>query len=279
MPTEDPGQTQTRRKTRWVGKNRESKPGPKPGTRHFVPGDTSWKPLGERSVLTKRAKTKLESQRAEAEWLANHFQLEGASLGRREATKHLSMSGRKNRITRLTAFPRMPDYELQEFQRLIGAYGLPIAQLDSDTAAFVVRRVMLDYFKLGILRRAIKPPMFTSAELLELLHAMHLTPQELGRLTNPGNPSGGFANLTRWLNEASKPTGIHAVRVNRLIEQHVRRAKKLPEGMARDNTEGRAIRRARAKPERYVEAPQSSASLKAREAGEDSETDGAPHGA
>jgi hypothetical protein len=124
---------------------------------------------------------------------------------------------------RLTAFPRMPDHDLQELQRIVGAYGLPIAQLDSDTAAFVLRRVMHEYFKLSILKRASKPGMFTPDELLELMHRRGWTPIELASITRADDPRAGLSNISRWLNKASMPQGIHAMRVNRLIEQYVRK--------------------------------------------------------
>jgi len=280
MPTEEPGATQTRRKVRWVGKRRESKPGPKRGRKPFEPGDMEWKPLGEGSTLARRARVKREQQRAEAEWIAHHFQLDGTKLGKGESTATLSLSGRKTRQDNLTAFPRMPDHELQELQRIIGAYGLPIAQLDSDTAAFILRRVMLDYYKLNILRRALKPGMFTPDELLALLHAMKLNPAELGAISKPNDPHGGLTNVLRWLNEASRPQGIHAVRVNRLIEQYVR---KVPSGGNRGQiasrgrsekpaTVERAARRA-TKPRYVTDAPLASAAKAAKLALEGKEPD------
>lgn len=222
MPTEEAGASQTKRKRRWVGERKASKPGQKPGRKLFTPGDREWKPLGMESTIARKAITKREAQRAEAEWLARHFQLEGTSLGDESSTR-MSKSRRDAYQARLTAFPRMPDHDLQELQRIIAAYGLPITQLDSDTAAFLVRRVMHEYFKLNILKRAAKPGMFTPDELLELMHRKGWTPSELGAITRADDPRAGLTNITRWLNKASMPQGIHAMRVNRLIEQYVRK--------------------------------------------------------
>ena len=242
MPMEEAGATQTRRKRRWVGAAKASKPGQKKGRPVFKPGDREWTPLGMGSTVARKAVNKREAQRAEAEWLAHHFQLTGTSLGVDENSMSLSTKKRQDRQDALTAFPRIPDHDLQELQRIIGAYGLPIAALDSDTAAFVLRRVMLDYFKLNILRRSIKPGYFTPEELTELLHVMGITPAELGHITKAENPHGGLTNILRWLNGASMPHGLHAMRVNRLIEQHVRRA---PSG----GNPGQQTRRPSTKPE------------------------------
>lgn len=225
MPTEDAGTSQTRRKRRWVGAAKASKPGQKKGRKLFTPGDREWQPLGMDSTVAKRAITKREAARAEAEWLANHFQLVGTTLGI-ESSSVMSAHKREAYRARLTAFPRMPDHELQELQRIIGAYGLPIASLDSDTAAFVLRRVMLEYFKLNTLKRANTPGLFTKEELLELMHRQGWTTSDLAAITKADDHRGGLTNISRWLNGASVPQGIHAMRVNRLIEQHVRKADK-----------------------------------------------------
>jgi hypothetical protein len=223
VPTEEAGTSQTRRKRRWVGAAKTSKPGQKKGRKLFTPGDREWQPLGMDSTIAKKAITKRESARVEAEWLARHFQLEGTSLGTESSTA-MSSAKREAYRARLTAFPRMPEHELQELERIIGAYGLPVARLSSDTAAFVLRRIMMEYFKLNVLKRAITPGLFTKDELLELLHRRGWTTSDLAAITRADDPRAGLSNIARWLNGASNPVGIHAMRVNRLIEQHVRKA-------------------------------------------------------
>lgn len=271
--------SQTRRKVRWQGKNRESKPGPKKGRPLLTPEHPDYKPLGDESTVARRAKVKRERQKAEAEWLANHFQLEGTRYGAHENSTNLTIRQRMDRQEALVAFPRIPDHELQELQRLIGAYGLPIARMDSDTAAFVLRRVLLDYFKLNILRRATKPPMFTPEELLALLRAMKLQPVELAHMTSPNNHNAGLGNIMRWLNGGTHPTGIHAMKVNRMIEQHVRRKPSggNPSRQAKNRSENpetikRAIRRARTRT--TVDAPLASAAKQAMEAEEEGDAGG-----
>lgn len=270
----DEVQSQTRRRVRWAGKNRESKPGPKKGRPLLTPDHPDYKPLGDESTVARRAKLKRERQKAEAEWLARHFQLEGTRYGAHENSTVLSLRQRMDRQEALVAFPRIPEHELQELQRLIGAYGLPIARLDSDTAAFILRRVLLDYFKLNILRRATKPPMFTPEELLALLRAMKLQPLELAHITSANNHNAGLGNIMRWLNGGTQPTGIHAMRVNRLIEQHVRRspAGGNPSQQAKrprsqnPETVKRAVRRAKRRT--VVDAPLASAAREAMENGD-----------
>jgi hypothetical protein len=223
VPTEDTGSSQTRRKRRWVGAAKASKPGTKRGRRPFTPGDRDWQPLGMESTVARKTITKREAQKAEAEWMARHFQLEGTSLGLESSTK-MSFKRREEYKAKLTAFPLMPDHDLQELQRIVGAYGLPLTRLDSDTAAFILRRVMMEYFRLGTLNRATKPGMFTADELMELMHRQEWTPSHLASITRADNPHAGLTNILRWMNGASTPTGIHAMRVNRLIEIHVRKA-------------------------------------------------------
>jgi hypothetical protein len=222
VPTEEAGASQTRRKVRWVGARKASKPGQKKGRPLFKPGDREWQPLGMESTVAKRAITKREAARVEAEWLAKHFQLEGTSLGD-ESSSVMSTQKREAYKARLTSFPRIPDHDLQELQRIVATYGLPIATLDSDTAAFILRRVMLEYFKLNVLKRSTRPGLFTTDELLELMHRQGWTISDLAEITKAEAPHAGLTNISRWLNGASVPTGIHAMRVNRLIEQYVRK--------------------------------------------------------
>lgn len=277
MPSEDAGQSQTRRKRRWVGERKASKPGQKPGRRLFTPGDRDWQPLGMESTVARKAITKREAQRAEAEFLSRHFKLVNGSLPPEEDSTKLGPDKRQARFEALNAFPRMPEADLQELQRIIGAYGLPLVRLDSDTAAFVMRRVMLDYFRLNILKRAAQPGLFTPEELLELMHVANLTPTRLAEITHPLLPHNGLTNIQRWLNKASVPTGLHAIRVNRLIDQHVRRRGKSRDqrreqrrgyqrGSIKPETVARSARQARADAKRgRIEAPLASAARKALE--------------
>ena len=196
------------------------------GTLSFNPLKQTQVPLGQ-SKLARDARTSKASAQAEAEWLARHFQLDAQGrLDSSESGEKLTKSQRDAKHKRLTDFPRIPEGELQRLEEIIKRYGLPLAALSSDTAAFVVRRVMLDYWRLSILRRRIRPPMFTPEELVALLQEMNLQVAGLADLLTPDRKSGTNNMLWRWIHGVNAPSGTVALRVNRLIEQHVRRKKR-----------------------------------------------------
>jgi len=194
-----------------------------PGAKNFNPLKQTNVPLGQ-SKLAKDARTKTELAYAEARYLADHFQLD--QYGRLDSTEtgeKLSHSARRDKIDRLTAFPRMPEGEMERLVGIIERYGLPLAQLPSDTAAFVVRRVMMDYWRLSILRRRTAKPMFTPEEMVELMRALQVQVSGLAEIIAPDRKGPTINLLWRWIHGVNKPTGTTALRVNRLIEQHVRR--------------------------------------------------------
>lgn len=196
------------------------------GTPSFNPLKQTQVPLGQ-SKLARDARTSRARAQAEAEWLANHFQLDAQGrLDSSESGEKLTKTQRDAKYKRLTDFPRIPEAELARLEAIIKRYGLPLSALSSDTAAFVVRRVMLDYWRLSILRRKIRPPMFTPEELIALLQEMNLQAAGLADLLTPDRREGTNNMLWRWIHGVNAPTGVIGLRVNRLIEQHVRRKRR-----------------------------------------------------
>lgn len=189
----------------------------------FDPETGTWRDLGK-TLQAKRAILAREQKQAEVEWLARHLQLdERGRLPEEEQAGNWSVSKRRAIYNRLTNFPRIPEGELQRLEGIIARYGLPLSVLSSDTAAFVVRRVMMDFHRLAGLRRGTRKGMFTAEELLQLLEQLKVTPSEFGEMVWPQNPNAARGNTYRWLHGVSQPTGLMAVKVNRMIEQQVRR--------------------------------------------------------
>lgn len=189
----------------------------------YDPLARTWRPLGK-TIQARRAQTDRTARIAEAEWLANHFQLDPQGrLPADEQAGNFSVKQRRDNRSRLTDFPRIPEGELMRLEGIIQKYGLPLATLSSDVAAFVVRRVMMDFHRLSALRRGIKDGMFTSEELLELLTVLKVNPGQFAEMVWPDNVTASRGNVYRWLHGISKPTGLMAIKVNRMIEQMVRR--------------------------------------------------------
>ena len=200
-------------------------PGTRPGQKPFDPLAKTWVEQGK-SALARKARTDRERNRSEAEWLAQHLQLTATgSLPEEEKSTHKSEAERKRRYASLLAFPPMPPAEVAYLAHLIKNYGLPLSALPSDTAAFVVRRVMMDFHRLSVLRRTLSPPMFTPDELLELMRVLKVNPTQLAELTFRGATTrwNAVGSIHRWMHGASKPTSVLAIKINRLIEQNVRR--------------------------------------------------------
>jgi hypothetical protein len=193
-------------------------------------GTPSFNPLKQTQVepgqskLARDARAKRARSVTEAEWLARHFQLDAyGRLDSSETGVKMAQSDRKAKYERLTGFPVMPPGELARLVEIIATYGLPLASLPSDTAAFVVRRVMLEYWRLNVLRRKAAVPLFTPDELIALLREMNMQVAGLSEMLDPHRKDATNNLLWRWLHGVNKPTGTVALRVNRLIEQHVRR--------------------------------------------------------
>lgn len=191
----------------------------------FNPLSQTTVPLGQ-SKLAKTAKQKREEALAEAAFLTKHFQLDDQGrLGENENHQRLSHSARAAMRRKLTDFPRIPQYEADRLEEMIRKWGLPLSALSSDTAAFVVRRVMFDYHRLAILRRRTRKPMFTPDELIELMRVMNVKVFQLAHIIEPSRPNAANGMLHRWVHGVNLPTGTTAIKVNRLIEQQVRRKK------------------------------------------------------
>lgn len=225
--TDEPTPPPPRRKRKGGRRRKDGRPYTDPKA-PFDPLSRTTAPLGQ-TYHARRIHTNREAMRVEAEFLARHFQMnERGKLPDEESAKNLSIESRRARIDRLTKFPPIPLGELERLQGIIARYGLPLAQMDSDSAAFVVRRVMLDFFRMGVLRRDSRPGLFTREELIELLRVMKLRPSQLAESVagRTITKDAAIGNIDRWLHEAARPSGMMAERVNRLIEQHVRHPKR-----------------------------------------------------
>ena len=194
----------------------------------FDPLSRTFRPLGA-TYTARNITLHRQRMRAEAEFLAAHYQMDKTGkLPGDEGAQNLSMTKRRERIERLTTFPPIPPGELERLEGIIAAYGLPLTQLSSDTAAFVMRRVMLDFHRLAVLRREQRPGLFTREELIELMRVLKVRPAHLAQMVAGSSVSLDAAqgNIDRWLHDAARPTGTMAIRVNRLIEQNVRHPKR-----------------------------------------------------
>jgi hypothetical protein len=189
----------------------------------FDPMAKAWRQMGT-TLLAKRSQLERDKARAEAEWLARHLQLdERGRLPGGEAKQNVGEYHRRREYKRLTDFPRIPQGELERLEGIIRRYGLPMSALSSEVAAFVLRRVMMDWYRLTTLRTALRPALFTPEELLALLTEMRLNPSQFAEIIWPANPNAARGNIYRWLHGVNHPSGLVAVKVNRLIEQRVRR--------------------------------------------------------
>jgi len=211
------------------------------------------------SFLAKQAKTKKSRAVAEAEFLAAHFQLDpDGKLPEDEQAGNKGVKARNAQKARLYDFPRIPDGELQRLEGIIEKYGLPLSVMSSRIAAFVLRRVMADYFRLSTLRRAVRPPMFTAEELVELMRVLQVKPAQLADMVSPpkdGGRNNALGSIHRWMHGASTPTSLLAIKINRLIEQNVRHTRTggFPgkfDGVARSTRPETVLRRERKYKER-----------------------------
>lgn len=203
------------------------KPGPRPGQKPFNPLARTWVEQGK-SWLARKAKTDRERRIAEAAFLANHLKLdERGRLPENERSGDKSLQARQERYAKLLNYPPIPEGERQRLEGLIARYGLPLTALSSETAAFIVRRVMMDFHKLSSLRRANSEPMFTPEELIELMRVLKVTPTQLADMLvgnqGPQATNNFRGSIFRWMHGASKPTSTLALKVNALIERYVRR--------------------------------------------------------
>ena len=202
------------------------KPGPRPGQKPFDPLSQTWTEQGK-SWLAQKARTDRERRVAEAEWLAKHFQLDDKGrLPENEAAQDKGVKARETIRKKLTDFPRINDGELARLEGIIQRYGLPLAAMSSETASFVVRRVMMDFHRLSVLRRALKEPLFTPDELIELMRVLQVKPTQLAEMVAPQNPNNARGSIFRWMHGAAHPTSVLGLKINRLIEQHVRHPKR-----------------------------------------------------
>jgi hypothetical protein len=200
--------------------------------RHFDPLSEG---EGEGEVpVSPEVRRRIEKRAAvaqEIDQIARHLQLPGGRMPEDERGERLSRHEREAVWRKLRDFPPIPEPYLHELERLIGMYGMPLMELSSDTAAFVVRRVVSDYHRVRVLRRDYTAKaLFTPDELLALLRTLRLRPWQLAEIVDPDRQHTVNAAVHRWLAGLHAPTGKvgsgYAFTVNRLIEQHVRRPSK-----------------------------------------------------
>lgn len=225
MPEERPARPRgTRRGGRWPN----GKPGLRKDQEAFDPLSQTWIRQGQ-SWLARKTKTEKALRLAESQFLANHFQLDAQGrLPEEEQAGNKGVKARSADRRRLTDFPVMPPGELQRLEGIIEKYGLPLTALSSRVASFVMRRVMFDYFKMSNLRRTTKPPMFTPEELTELMRVLKVKPTQLADMVAPpkeGGRNNALGSIHRWMHGASTPTSVLAIKINRMIEQNVRRVR------------------------------------------------------
>lgn len=189
---------------------------------------------GSEVPLRPSAMALIEAHRAkvdQARRMSEHFQMEDGHLPAGEQSVSRSAQSREAAYQALRDFPPIPPHVLRDLERILGTYGLPLMELSSDNAAFVVRRVMSDYHRVRMLHRDYtKGALFTPEELLQLLRALKLRPWQLAQVVDPDRSHVVHAAIMRWLSGQHVPVGRSgtgpAVRVGRLIEQHVRRPSK-----------------------------------------------------
>lgn len=176
---------------------------------------------------------------AQLEALKNHLQLGqpnhgGVGIGSRLAKNRQQ---RESEDIALESFPKMPEAEKWRLEQIITNYGLPLMQLDTNIAAFIVRRVLRDYNSLTRHKRTVTP-LFTVEELQALMAELKTDWKGLAEITGTTNPKGGGKNnnlIWRWLNGKSAPQGTSAWRVNSYIERYVRRKSKPPTARPSEN--------------------------------------------
>ena len=190
----------------------------------------------------------------EMQVLARHLGLtEAGALPEDEKAENESKAVTQARFDALRAFPPIPEHALRELERIIGAYGLPLQALSSDKAAFVFRRVLSDYHHIrAIARDYQRAGLFTIEELRELLRVLGVGPWQLAQVIDPNKAHTINAAILRWLGGLHAPTGRNglgpAYKINRLIEQHVRRKGKegrVRPGWERSGATGRRLREQR----------------------------------
>jgi hypothetical protein len=121
----------------------------------------------------------------------------------------------------------MPAAVLESLEDILKRYGLPLERLSSETAAFVLRRVLLDYHYMPLLQRTYRAPLFTPEELVELMRLLRVNPHQLADLLAPhGSPQkkyGIYVMIQRWVAGINNPVGLVAQRVSHMIAANVRR--------------------------------------------------------
>lgn len=206
----------------------------------FDPLDRTRLPLGSKVTggRDRRRRAEREALQAELRVLAARYGLtERGTLPEGEQVASISREKRDRIIAKLTGYPVIPDGELALLNDLLRHYGLPVERLDPDVAAFVIRRAQYEFKRFATLQRKPEVPMFTPQELLELLKEMRLRQFALAKLLQPDNPEAAYNAIQRWLHDLNYPRGVLAMRVNRLIDLHVRNRRR-PGGFPAERAPG-----------------------------------------
>jgi hypothetical protein len=187
---------------------------------------------GEAKLAVDLRNDRIEA-RERAQQLAAHLGL-GPTGKRKDAVKAVGLRSHKNRIERdakFYDFPPIPDDDLMILERLIARYGLPLMDLAPETANFVLNRVLADYNSLqGLRHRAVRKPLFSPEELLELMRVLEVNQFSLARLVDANSMRRGgtlATMISRWLHGINLPTSGRAVQINAMIEQFVRKRRPL----------------------------------------------------
>jgi succinate dehydrogenase flavin-adding protein (antitoxin of CptAB toxin-antitoxin module) len=205
-----------------------------------------------------------------------------------ETGHNLSPKQRDERDDRLrTGFEEITPEALKALESLIDRYGLPLEELDTRIAAFVLRRVLLEYRNMAYLQRDQRQGMFTPQELVELMRVLHVNQHQLADLlagqASPQKRYQTYVMIQRWVHGINKPTGVTALKANRMIELHVRRKTRggmKPEGSREPDeelsdkpatVERRTRWRKRRAGEGEMDIPLSTAAQQARKAREESD--------
>jgi hypothetical protein len=225
------------------------------------------------NAVTRRILRGREEKREEMRALARHYQLtDEGKFNDEESQEKLSRAERDAQLAALHDFPPIPEIALRELERLIGAYGLPMEALSSDKAAFVFRRVVSDFHRMRTLYRDYAlhaRAIFTPEELNELMRVLGLRPYQLAELVDPARKNAVNGAIHRWARGQSVPSAAHstsAAKINRLIEQHVRRPNKARVTGESPRPSGAAKRRRRSETLRdSLRVPLASASRERKE--------------
>jgi hypothetical protein len=177
---------------------------------------------------------------AEADFMRKHLRLDNEGLA-----VPTTQAGREAERRKLLEFPPMPEHVRLELEQIVRLYGLPLAALSSDVAAFIVRRSNFEFRSVASRKRSGRPPLFTADELRQLLQVMGMEPADLAEMLTTTKPQKHslYGSINRWMTGENYPTTGIALRVNALIERRVRRTYASESGSRASSTNPDTVRR------------------------------------